>query len=280
LAAPKWHIGAPPRQEQLRMIANGTAHDLTGPDDAPVVVLIHGLGLTRAIWQWLVPALHDRFRVLTYDLIGHGESAPPVGQPTLRDLADQLALLLDDLDIDRAALVGFSLGGMIARRFAQDYPARTTALAILHSAYRRSPEAQAAIEVRVAQAETSGPAATVEAALARWYTEQALASRPDLMNLTRRWVLANDPKVYPRLYRILATGLDEVCTPDPPLTAPTLVLTADADQGNSPGMGAAIAAEIPGARLVILKGLRHMALAEDPPAVNRPVVDFLIEVLT
>ena len=260
------------------MIANGTAYDLTGPEDAPVVVLIHGLGLTRAVWQWLVPDL-PKFRTLTYDLIGHGDTAPPQGQPTLRDLADQLAALLDHLNIDKAALVGFSLGGMVARRFAQDHPQRTTALAILHSAYRRTPQAQSAIEARVTQAEAEGPAATVEAALHRWYTDAARSTRPDLMDLTRHWVLANDPKVYPKLYSILANGVDEVSAPQPPITAPTLVLTADEDHGNSPDMSIAIATEIPRARLVILKGLRHMALAEDPPAVNRPVVDFLTEVL-
>lgn len=260
------------------MIHDGTTYNLTGPEDAPVVVLIHGLGLTRAIWQWLIPDL-SKFRVLTYDLIGHGETAPPEGQPTLKDLADQLAALLDHLAIDKAAIVGFSLGGMVARRFAQGYPARTTALAILHSAYRRTPDAQAAIEARVTRTEAQGPAATVEAALQRWYTDAARARRPDLMALTRQWVLANDPKVYPRLYRILANGADEVSTPQPPITVPTLVLTADEDHGNSPEMAAAIATEIPRARLVILKGLRHMALAEDPPAVNRPVTDFLSEVL-
>ncbi len=260
------------------MIANGTAYDLTGPEDAPVVVLIHGLGLTRAVWQWLLPDLH-KFRTLTYDMIGHGQTPPPEGQPTLKDLADQLAALLDHLNIDKAALVGFSMGGMVARRFAQDYPARTTALAILHSAHKRSEKAQSAILFRVAEAEEHGPAATVELALRRWYTEAAQASRPDLMNLTRQWVLANDPKVYPKLYRILAHGVDEIVAPQPPITVPTLVLTGDEDHGNNVAMSTAIATEIPRARLVILKGLRHMALAEDPPAVNRPVTDFLTKVL-
>jgi (E)-2-((N-methylformamido)methylene)succinate hydrolase len=257
---------------------HGTAYDLTGPQDAPVVVLIHGLGLTRAVWQWLVPEL-TQFRTLTYDLIGHGETAPPEGQPSLKDLANQLAALLDHLQIDRAAIVGFSLGGMIARRFAQDYRDRTAALVILHSAHRRSEKAQGAILFRVAQAEEHGPEATVELALQRWYTEAAQASRPDLMDLTRSWILANKREVYVKLYRILAHGVDEIVAPQPPITCPTLVLTGDEDHGNSPEMSIAIATEIPRARLVILKGLRHMALAEDPPAVNRPVRDFLIEVL-
>ena len=130
-----------------------TAYEVTGPKDAPVVVLVHGLGLSRAVWQWMVPVLADRFRVVSYDLVGHGESAAPIGQPVLGDLARQLAALLDHLGIARAAIVGFSLGGMIARRFAQDYPGRTLALGILHSARRRRPEAQAAVRARVEQAE-------------------------------------------------------------------------------------------------------------------------------
>lgn len=257
----------------------GTAFQVQGVVGAPAVVLVHGLGLSRAVWQWMVPVLAARFRVVTYDLVGHGETAPPTGGGVLADLSRQLAALLDHLQIGQAAVVGFSLGGMVARRFAQDFPHRALALVILHSAHRRSDQAQAAIRARVAQAEVSGPAATVEAALERWYTDGARSLRPDLMEMTRAWVLANDPKVYPRLYRVLAEGVDEIVAPQPPLSCPALVLTADQDHGNSPEMSTAIAAEIAGAELVILPGLRHMALAEDPGSVNQPVLAFLTKAL-
>ena len=258
---------------------HGTAYELSGPKGAPVVVLVHGLGLNRAVWQWMIPDLGLRFRVLSFDFIGHGDSPPPSGQPVLRDLSDQLAALLDHLEIAKAAIVGFSLGGMVARRFAQDHPGRVSALVLLHSAHRRTAKAQAAIQFRVAQAEQHGPAATVELALERWYTDGCRLSRPDLMDQTRRWVLANDPAVYPLLYRILADGVEELVASDPPISCPALVLTGDEDFGNSPEMSAAIAAEIAGARLVILPGLRHMALAEAPEAVNAPVMEFLTRVL-
>ena len=260
--------------------ACGTAYDLTGPKGAPVVVLVHGLGLNRAVWQWLVPVLATRFRVVSYDFLGHGMSPDPKRQPVLRDLSEQLRALLDHLGVAQAAIVGFSLGGMVARRLAQDHPDRVTALVLLHSAHRRTPKAQTAILFRVTQAEEHGPAATVELALKRWYTDAARAARPDLMDLTRKWVLANDPRVYPGLYRILAEGVEEIVAPSPPITCPALVITGDEDYGNGPEMSAAIAAEIQGARLLILQGLRHMALAENPEAVNAPVMDFLTRVLT
>ena len=259
----------------MAITPDGTFYTLTGPAGAPVVALIHGLGLNNACWQWLAPVLETRFRVLRYDLIGHGRSANPIGKATLKMLADQLARLLDHIGVEKAAVIGFSLGGMIARRFAQDYPTRTQALVVLHSPHRRSETAQAAILARVEQARAEGPGATVEAALDRWFTPAFRTANPDMMQLVRGWVLANDPAIYPALYLVFAEGIADVIAPTPPLHCPTLVITGDEDFGNGPEMARAIAAEIPGATALILPGLRHMALAEDPPAINAPVLSFL-----
>lgn len=255
--------------------SDGTIYDAVGPETAPAIILVHGLGLRRAMWQWTVPAIADGFRCVTYDLLWHGESPAPGMAPSLRVFSNQLQAVMQCAGIDRAAIVGFSLGGMIARRFAQDLPDRVGALAILNSPHRRSPEAQAAILARVAAAAGDGPSATVEAALQRWFTDEARTSRPDLMGLVRSWVLANDPTSYPAVYRVLAEGIDEIVEPDPPICCPALVLTGEGDHGNGPEMTQAIAAEIVGAETVILPTLRHMALAEDPGAVNGPLRAFL-----
>ena len=258
---------------------DGTVYELPGRDDAPPVVLVHGLGLNRHCWQWTLPALVDRYRVLTYDLYGHGASARPPQTPSLSLFSRQLQELMDHCGIAKAAIVGFSLGGMIARRIAQDVPARVTALGILHSPHRRTPEAQAAITARVEQAREHGPSSTVEAALERWFTDAYRPANPEMMDLVRSWVTANDIAVYHTIYAVLADGVAEITAPDPPIACPTLVMTGDEDYGNGPEMTRAIAAEIEGAEVHILKGLRHMALAEDPEAVNRPLVAFLDRVL-
>ena len=99
------------------------------------------------------------------------------------------------------------------------------------------------------------------------------------MDLVRGWVLANDPQIYPAIYNVLATGLEEILHPDPPIRCPALVVTGDEDHGNGPEMAHAIAAEIDGAETVILPGLRHMALAEDPDAMNAPLAAFLARAL-
>lgn len=241
----------------------------------PAVVLVHGVGLNRHMWQWQVEALAKSYRVITYDLFGHGESPPPPSSPSLTLLSDQLRNLLDDLHLDQTAVAGFSLGGMIARRFAMDHVEHLWALAILNSAHRRDLAAQAAIEKRIEQTRQNGTAVTVDVALKRWFTDAFQKNQPHVIDLVRQWVLANDKAVYPDIYQLLADGVDELIAPKPPIACPTLVMTSEEDYGNSPEMTNAIAAEIPGAETDFLSGLRHMAMMEAPTVFNQKLLSFL-----
>ncbi|MCB1883113.1 MAG: alpha/beta fold hydrolase [Geminicoccaceae bacterium] len=258
------------------MRAGGTAYDLAGPADAPVLVLIHGLGLTRRTWADHLPALARDRRVLSYDLAGHGESAPPRRTPSLAVLSEQLRALLDALGVDRVALVGFSLGGMINRRFAMDHPDRVSALAVLNSPHERTPEAQRQVEARAA---AGGPAATIEETLERWFTPAFRRDRPDAVDRVRSMVLANDPDTYVRHRRVLASGVVELIRPEPPIALPTLVMTCENDAGSTPAMARAIAAEIAGAETIVVPGLRHLGLMERPALFTDPIRGWLDRVL-
>ncbi len=248
--------------------------------DGPPVILIHGLGMNRHMWQWQWQALTQHFETVAYDLLGHGESAKPHRRYELSDFAEQVIEIMDGFGFGRCALVGFSLGGMIARKVALQHPDRITALGILHSAHDRTAEERALIRTRVEQARGKGPSATVEAALKRWFTPGFAANNPDMMDLVRSWILANSKTVYPEAYRVLIEGDTELAQDPGTITCPTLVLTGEEDYGNSPEMTKRIAAAIPHAHPVVLPGLRHMALAEDPEAVLKWLLPFLIEVLS
>jgi len=254
--------------------AGGTAYDIEG-EGGSAVVLVHGLGLNRQSWKRQVPILAQHYRVITFDLYGHGESAVPPSEPSLKLFSSQIVELLDKLNIDAAAVMGFSLGGMISRRFAMDHGNRLWALGVLHSAHARDAAAHDAIQARVHLARRDGPGATVEDALKRWFTDDFRADNPAVMNLVRTWVTANRKEVYAPIYQVLVDGVSELVAPVPPITVPTLVMTGDEDYGNSVEMSRAIAAEIPGASLVILKGLRHMALAEAPELFTGKLLTFL-----
>lgn len=253
---------------------DGTCCEVGGTD-GPAIVLVHGLGINRQMWRYQVAALTRRYRVITYDLFGHGDSPKPPAPPSLSLFSLQLLRLLDDLNIGKVAVLGFSLGGMIARRFAMDHAERLWALGILHSAHRRTTTEHDAVQARVRQARQEGPQATVDAALQRWFSDDFRTRCPEIPGQVRRWVLANDRQVYPDIYQVLVDGVDEIAAPQKPASCPTLVMTGDEDLGNSPSMSRAIADEIPGAKLVILPHLRHMAMMESPDLFNREILSFL-----
>jgi len=255
--------------------SNGSVYELSGPADAPVIVLIHGLGLNRHVWDNYATELAHRYRVLNYDLFGHGETAPPPGIPSLKLFSEQLLGLLDELAIDRCSMIGFSLGGMINRRFAMDHPERLRALAILNSPHEREAEAQKLVEQRALDSAAGGPGATLDATIERWFTAEFRVANPDYIATVRGWVLENDPESYALCRQVLAFGVVELIRPKPPITHPTLIMTCENDSGSTPEMSQSIASEIRGSQVIVVPGLQHMGLAENPSFFIAALVDFL-----
>jgi pimeloyl-ACP methyl ester carboxylesterase len=256
------------------LTADGTAFDISGPDGAPVMVLIHGLGLCRRLWDDHLPALAAGHRVLRYDLYGHGDSAPPPAPASLTVYADQLARLCDHLDIASPVIVGFSIGGMINRRFAMDYPGRAAALIILNSPHDRGPQAQEQVEARAAAVRDEGRMATMDAALDRWFTPDFRQDTPSVMQLVRAWREIVDPESYAEAAMVLAVGVRELVRPQPPISCPTLVVTCAHDSGSTPLMSRSIGTEIDGAEVQIVERLQHLGLIEEPAAFTGPILAF------
>ena len=243
---------------------HGTAYQLSGHADAETVILIHGIGLNRRIWRDYEPALAKRYRVLSYDLYGHGESARPKEPLSLSAFAGQLRLLMDELAIHRCAVIGFSMGGMINRRFTLDHPERVSALVILNSPHERSPEAQKLVEDRVTKTAAGGPEATLQASLERWFTPGFLAGQTETIDTVTAWILNNDPVTFTQSRQVLATGVTELIRPRPPISHPTLVMTCQYDSGSTPEMADAIAREIANAESIVIPELQHLGMLEQP----------------
>ena len=97
----------------------------------------------------------------------------------------------------------------------------------------------------------------------------------DYIERVRAWVLANDADIYAECRKVLAFGVVELIRPEPPITQPTLVMTCEHDSGSTTGMSQAIASEIDGAQVVIVPGLQHMGLVENPSFFLNEIADFL-----
>lgn len=255
--------------------SDGTAYEVLGEDGAPAIVLVHGVGLSRHQWTPHIPELTRHFRVVNYDIYGHGDSDAPPRTASLALYAEQIASVLDAASIRRAAIVGFSIGGMINRRFALDFPDRVTALCILNSPHDRGVDGQAQVEQRAAKVSEHGSLSTFDAALERWFTPGFLAGDSPLPSLVRDWRVQADPEGYAQAYWVLAHGVRELIDPSPPIVAPTLVATCENDTGSTPAMSHTIACEIDGAETVIVEHFKHLGLVEDPVQFTDLIVDYL-----
>ena len=239
---------------------NGTAYTISGA--GPVLVLIHGVGLDRTLWDQHAAALSRDYCVIRHDLPGHGESDPAPDNATLADFADQLARLLDDLGVARAAIAGFSLGALTTQTFIQRHPQRVAKIALLHSVYQRGADSLQAIAKRVEQAETEGTKSLIDAAMQRWFSDEFRAANPDVEEKIRQRLTNNNPAHFLVAYKLFATTDVSLAGKVDGNSIPTLVLTGELDIGSTPAMSQAIADDIPASRLVVLKGQRHMGVVE------------------
>jgi pimeloyl-ACP methyl ester carboxylesterase len=238
------------------------------------VVLIHGLGLCRHMWRDHIADFASDYQVVSYDLLGHGDSVAPMAPTDLSLYAKQLCDLLNYLQIDKAAVVGFSIGGMINRRFALDYADRLSALAILNSPHDRGDEEQALVESRAAAVRSEGTMATMDAALERWFTDDYRSSNPDFMKTVRAWRRQVDAQSYAEAAWVLATGVKELTRLTTPVNVPTIVITSEHDSGSTPDMASTIAGEIDQAEICIVPELKHLGLMERPQSFTAPVIEF------
>ena len=254
-------------------VANGTAFHVYGKGQP--LVLIHGVGMSQAVWAPQMAAFADRYQVVVYDMLGHGDSRLPAEQASLGDYAAQLLDLLDVLDIPAAHVVGHSMGALVALEFALNHPERTRSVTALNAVYCRSPEQSAAVMQRAETLADIGNDVTVEATLERWFDAPTPPHLLSTAMLVRGLLKSVDPVGYARTYRLFASSDRAHVDRLPTLTVPALFMTGELDPNSSPAMSQAMAAATPQARLEILPGERHMMSLTAPEIVNQRLRAFL-----
>jgi len=253
--------------------ANGIAlhYELTGPAHGPVVAFSNSVGSTFEMWEAQVRALSGRYRCLTYDTRGHGRS-PAVGRDaSIEDLADDLAGLLDALGVEKAHVIGLSLGAMTAQAFGVRHARRTKSLVLMATAAQLGPPE--AWEQRAQAVRTQGMAAIADAVLARWFTPAFAAKHGEAVASWRERFLAIDPEGYAACCAAIRDmDLREAITT---ITAPTLIVAGADDPSTPPPLMEDIRARIPDAELVVIPRAAHLLAVERADVVNAHLSAFL-----
>jgi 3-oxoadipate enol-lactonase len=241
-----------------------------GPKDAPVLVFANSLGTDLRMWLEVTDRL-PAFRCISYDKRGHGLSAKPEGHWTIGDLADDLAALLDELQIARATVIGCSVGGMIAQSFALRHPGRARGLVLSNTAAQIG--TADGWQARIDAVANGGLAAIADAILDRWFAPAFRASAQALP--WRSLLCLSDAAGYIGICRVLAaTDLRAQVTG---LQLPVLMLAGSEDQATPAELVQQTAALIPGAKLVTLQGSGHIPAIDAPAATAHLIEDFAKE---
>ena len=260
-----------------KKVHQGSRYRLVGdPSTKPILALIHGVGLNQDMWLPWIPILQPDFCVLTFDLLGHGQSHNPAGHRTAIDFANQLHELLAHLEVDRLALAGFSLGALVSQTFASLHSVRLTHLVLLHSVYQRTEEQCHSVRERYQITQDQGPMATVELAIARWFTEPYRLAHEEEMDQLREIFSKHTDDGYLKAYYLFGHAEAEMQNyPLEQVNCPALVVTGSDDAGSTPAMAEALARDLANAELIINPGHRHMGPAEFAEKMANQVLSFL-----
>ncbi len=236
------------------------------------LLLIHGLGSSTEDWEPQIADLALHFRVITYDVRGHGLTSKPRGPYSVQQFADDALALLRHLEVGPAHILGISMGGMIAFQLAVDHPTAVKSLTVVNSGPElvlRTWRQRLAIYSRFAIVRLMGMRKMGEVLANKLLLGPEHAAARD--TFVERWS-RNDPSAYLRSLRALIGW--SVAPALGSIAAPTLVLTADQDYSPVP-FKEEYTAKIPGARLVVVPDSRHLLPVERPADFNRVALDFL-----
>lgn len=248
---------------------NGGLTHFVDVGEGDPVILIHGVGLDLTIWERQIECLSKQYRVISYDMVGHGQSARPPGPYTLSQFVKQLDDLLFDLSISKAHIVGFSMGGLVAQGFAVEHPEKAASIMIVSSVAHRTEEQRKGVLARVKEVEEHGHHTTIDAAIQRWFTPAFQAQHPEVIERIRHRLETNRADAYLAAYRVFATADEELFEKLRNIECPAFIITGELDQGSTPEMAGIMAEQIPNAEAIVFPGIRHMLPVEASDELNQ-----------
>ncbi len=240
------------------------------------VLLIMGLGSNAYGWARTIPWLSERHQVIAFDNRGVGRSDVPKGAYEITQMAADAAAVLDACEVPAAHVMGASLGGMIAQRFAIEHPARLRSLILLCTTPGGVHAARTSDDVMQALVAGGDDPSTVYRRNAWFlYGEDTRTRHPERIDedLVERTRIPTQPTGY--FGQIQAAMAHDVWDGLPSIKVPTLVVHGDADILVMPENGRLIASRIPGAELVAIPGAGHMLQADAGDRVRDAVLGFL-----
>ncbi|WP_426237575.1 alpha/beta fold hydrolase [Pararhizobium sp. DWP1-1-3] len=250
------------------------SYRIDGTGERPLLC-IHGVGSSKEAWADVITLLSSEYKIVTFDLRGHGQSTKIKGRYEIDHFVDDALSIADAVGFKRFHLAGFSLGGLIAQRIALMHDERVERLYLLSTVANRTDEERSKVLARLAALQSTERGSHYDASMVRWFSDEFRETHPELLAELRDRNAQNDPECYAASYRVLAETdfgglLDQI-------RCPTLIATGEGDVGSNPRMAQSMHEAIRGSELHILPKLRHSILTEAPEQVANLIRNFAAE---
>jgi 3-oxoadipate enol-lactonase len=239
------------------------------------VVLLHGYPFNRSLWTEQVSALSNSYRVITPDLRGLGESDAKSGAATMNRMAQDVAELLDQLEISRAVVGGLSMGGYVALAFYKQFPSRVRALILADT--RAQADTEEGKQTRFQQAEKAlaeGMAGIADSMLPKLLTPETVSKRPEVVKRVRDMMLKTKPEGAAGALLGMAERDDQTPLLSQ-IACPALILVGREDPITPVQDSENMHREIAGSRLVVIDNAAHVSNLERTEQFNDEMVQFL-----
>lgn len=239
------------------------------------VMLLHGFPLNRSMWRDQALELSATYHVIMPDLRGHGETASPSDEAPMEVMAEDVAALMDLLEINQAVLGGLSMGGYVALAFYRLFPGRVRALILADTRPQADSEEARRNRERIwERALQQGIETITDAMLPKLLAPATLAKEIEIVARVREMIQGTKPEGAAAALRGIAARRDQSDLL-PEIASPTLIIVGSEDAVTPPGDAELMHREIRHSHLRIIEGAGHLSNVERPTEFNQTLVNFL-----
>lgn len=249
-----------------------THYKLEGTPNSPVLIFSNSLGSNYHMWDELVPLLLPYFQILRYDTRGHGHSSVTAGEYSIQLLAEDVIELADNLNIEKFAFCGLSMGGLIGQYLGLHHANRLTHLVLSNTGAKIGDESR--WTERAAFISQHGTEGMSKETMQRWFSEEFIANRPERIEAMTNMFSKSPNAGYISCCAAIRDAdfrknLEQILVP-------TLVITGSDDPVTNVEQAEFLADRIPNAHLQVLMGTKHLCATERPKEYVEKLLDFMV----
>jgi 3-oxoadipate enol-lactonase len=261
---------------QLRLNNLKIGYTDDGPDNAPTIVFIHGFPFDKSMWERQIDTLKDNFRVVSYDVRGHGESDIGQADFSIDLFVSDLIALMNHLKIDMAVVCGLSMGGYIALRAMELHPTRLLGLVLCDTQCAAdTPEGKEKRMKAIASLQEVGVKAYAESSIPNLFAPESLKTKERSVDFIQELILKTPIKTLCNTLQALAAR-PETCSRLADVSVPVLILVGKEDKITPVASAMFMHERIRGSSIRIIDDAGHLSNLENPDDFNYQLKEFLV----